>query len=72
MDGLPIGLSEGHQNYHIPLPYSCQRKRDIAPLLKKRNKFDHKGTFGHGLLLPDRLEKWELQYLAQVQHCEPG
>lgn len=27
------------------------KKKDISPLLKTRRKFDHKGTFGHALLL---------------------
>jgi NAD(P)H-hydrate epimerase len=47
---VDIGLSEGGidsqstHNYYITKAY-------IKTLLKKRNKFDHKGTFGHALLL---------------------
>ena len=46
---LPIGLSSNAIRNTIS-PYLFLEKDDITPLLKKRNKFDHKGTFGHGLL----------------------
>jgi NAD(P)H-hydrate epimerase len=46
---LPIGLSANAiRNTQSPY-YYCQ-KSDVLSLLKSRNKFDHKGTFGHGLL----------------------
>jgi hydroxyethylthiazole kinase-like uncharacterized protein yjeF len=32
-------------------PYIYLEKDDILPSIKKRNKFDHKGIFGHGLLI---------------------
>ena len=47
---LPIGL-------HIDAikdnttPYYLTGKADVLPMLKKRGKFDHKGQFGHGLLV---------------------
>ena len=47
---LPIGLS-ANAIRNIVSPYLFIGKTDIVPLLKKRNKFDHKGTFGHGLLV---------------------
>jgi NAD(P)H-hydrate epimerase len=47
---LPIGLS-GNAIRNTTSPYIFSEKSEIAPLLKKRNKFDHKGTFGHGLLV---------------------
>ena len=47
---LPIGLSSNAIR-NIISPYILLGKDDIAPLLKKRNKFDHKGVFGHGLLV---------------------
>jgi ADP-dependent NAD(P)H-hydrate dehydratase / NAD(P)H-hydrate epimerase len=47
---LPIGLhNDAIRN--IPSPYIFVRKSDVLPLLKKRNKFDHKGNYGHGLLV---------------------
>ena len=33
------------------LPIILIGKCDVEPLLKTRKKFDHKGTFGHGLLV---------------------
>jgi NAD(P)H-hydrate epimerase len=47
---LPIGLSVNAIR-NIISPYIFLEKGDVAPLLKKRNKFDHKGIFGHGLLI---------------------
>jgi ADP-dependent NAD(P)H-hydrate dehydratase / NAD(P)H-hydrate epimerase len=35
----------------VESPYVYLDKDDIFPLIKKRNKFDHKGIFGHGLLI---------------------
>lgn len=32
-------------------PYNFTENSDVLPLLKKRNKYDHKGNFGHGLLI---------------------
>jgi NAD(P)H-hydrate epimerase len=46
---LPIGLSANAIQNTIS-SYFFLEKKDIVPLLKRRNKFDHKGTFGHGLL----------------------
>ncbi len=44
---LPIGLDFSTIN----TPFTFLEKKLVAPLLKKRNRFDHKGTFGHGLLI---------------------
>jgi hydroxyethylthiazole kinase-like uncharacterized protein yjeF len=38
-------------------PYVFIENTDIAPLLKTRSKFDHKGDFGHGLLVAGSLGK---------------
>jgi NAD(P)H-hydrate epimerase len=46
---LPIRLSEKAIKNTIS-SFFLSEKTDVVPLLKKRNKFDHKGTFGHGLL----------------------
>jgi ADP-dependent NAD(P)H-hydrate dehydratase / NAD(P)H-hydrate epimerase len=47
---LPIRLSEKAIKNTIS-SFFLSEKSDVAHLLKKRNKFDHKGIFGHGLLL---------------------
>ena len=47
---LPIGLSEDAIHNTSSL-YNFMGPDDIAPLLKIRSKFDHKGVFGHGLLV---------------------
>jgi ADP-dependent NAD(P)H-hydrate dehydratase / NAD(P)H-hydrate epimerase len=47
---LPIGLNNNAIRNTIS-PYILLGNSDVAPLLKKRNKFDHKGNFGHGLLV---------------------
>jgi NAD(P)H-hydrate epimerase len=46
---LPIGLDAGIIET-TDTPYRFLDKDIIRPLLKQRNKFDHKGNFGHGLL----------------------
>jgi NAD(P)H-hydrate epimerase len=53
---LAIGLSLNAIKAKIS-PYNFLENSDVAPLLKKRNKFDHKGTFGHGLLFSGSLGK---------------
>jgi len=47
---LPIGL-DTRAIETILTPYIYIEKKDIAPLLKSRRKFDHKGIFGHGLFI---------------------
>ena len=47
---LPIGLNKNAIE-KILTPYSFLENSDVAPLIKKRKKFDHKGKFGHGLLV---------------------
>ena len=47
---LPIGLDDSAIRNTLT-PYSYTGHGDIAPLLKKRNRFDHKGVYGHGLLI---------------------
>ncbi len=46
---LPIGLDESIIET-TATPYRFLDTEMVKPLLKKRNKFDHKGSFGHGLL----------------------
>ena len=47
---LPIGLSETAIR-SIKSPFSYTENNDILPHIIKRSKFDHKGKFGHGLLV---------------------
>jgi ADP-dependent NAD(P)H-hydrate dehydratase / NAD(P)H-hydrate epimerase len=49
-DVLDIGLNEKEIAKHNT-PYFFISKRDIKPLMKKRGKFSHKGTYGHALLM---------------------
>jgi hydroxyethylthiazole kinase-like uncharacterized protein yjeF len=53
---LPIGLSPNAIR-NIISPYIFLEKKDVAVLLRKRNKFDHKGIFGHGLLVSGSFGK---------------
>ena len=47
---LPIGLDQAAiKNTETPFVYI--EESQVRPMLKKRNKFDHKGNFGHGLLI---------------------
>jgi hydroxyethylthiazole kinase-like uncharacterized protein yjeF len=46
---FPIGL-DGRAINNTNTPYIFPEKKDIAPLLRHRRKFDHKGNFGHALL----------------------
>jgi ADP-dependent NAD(P)H-hydrate dehydratase / NAD(P)H-hydrate epimerase len=47
---LPIGL-HADPIRDIQTPYTLVGKSDVLPLLKTRSRFDHKGHFGHGLLI---------------------
>lgn len=47
---LPIGLSTKAIK-EIQTPYSLLEPDAIASLLKARKKFDHKGIYGHGILI---------------------
>lgn len=47
---LPIGLNINAIK-NTTSPYVFLENSDAAPLIKKRNLFDHKGNFGHGLLV---------------------
>jgi NAD(P)H-hydrate epimerase len=47
---LPIGLSKNAIR-NTSTPYLFIEDSYVFPLLKKRQKFDHKGKYGHGLLI---------------------
>ena len=53
---LPIGL-DNNAIRNIVTPYNLLGNSDVQPVIKKRNKFDHKGNFGHGLLISGSLGK---------------
>ena len=53
---LPIGLDK-HVIRNTASPYTFIENRDVSPILKKRNKFDHKGNFGHGMLVSGSFGK---------------
>lgn len=36
---------------NLQTPYAFTERNDLAPILKKRSRFSHKGTFGKGLLI---------------------
>ncbi|MBK7338882.1 MAG: NAD(P)H-hydrate dehydratase [Saprospirales bacterium] len=46
----PIGLDAGFVA-HAETPYQLLTQVQVRSLLKERHKFDHKGTFGHALLV---------------------
>jgi hydroxyethylthiazole kinase-like uncharacterized protein yjeF len=47
---LPIGL-DTNAIRKLQTPYFIPGKHDVLPLIKTRKRFDHKGNFGHGLLI---------------------
>lgn len=47
---LPIGLNKAALRNTVS-PYAFTEKSDIKPLIRERKKFDHKGIYGHGLLI---------------------
>jgi NAD(P)H-hydrate epimerase len=53
---LDIGLHKAAVQ-SIQSPYRYVEITDIIPLLRERKKFDHKGNFGHGLLVSGSFGK---------------
>lgn len=68
---LPIGLSSNAIRNTIS-PFTLLERDDIAPLLKIRNKFDHKGTFGHGLLYAGSFGKMGASVLSAEAALRTG
>ena len=70
---LDIGLSQAYidaarvQNFML-------EARDVAPILKVRNKFAHKGTFGHALIIAGSTGKMGAAVLSAraCLHAGPG
>jgi NAD(P)H-hydrate epimerase len=60
---LPIGLHNKAIRNSIT-PYHYLGLSDIAPLVKERKHFDHKGIFGHGLMVSGSYGKMGAAVLA--------
>lgn len=68
---LPIGL---HKNAvrNTDTPFSYIESFDVYPLLKKRQEFDHKGKFGHGLLIAGSKGKMGAAFLGAKAALRTG
>ena len=53
---LQIGLNSNAIR-NTSSPYLYLEMKDMAQLIRKRNQFDHKGTFGHGLFVSGSFGK---------------
>ena len=53
-------------------PYSLLEESDISRMLKKRGRFDHKGCFGHGLLIAGSGNKTGAAILAAKGALKSG
>jgi NAD(P)H-hydrate epimerase len=60
---LDIGLSQVFLD-SAKVKYFMTVADDVAPLLKRRNKFAHKGTFGHALIIAGSAGKMGAAVLA--------
>jgi NAD(P)H-hydrate epimerase len=60
---LPIGLHSAKIR-ETSTPYHYTEASDIAPLIHRRGKFDHKGIYGHGLLVAGSKDKAGAAVLA--------
>lgn len=68
---LPIGLDTTAIR-QTNTPYYFTEIQDIAPILKRRAKFDHKGKFGHGLLVAGSKSKTGAAVLAARASLRSG
>jgi ADP-dependent NAD(P)H-hydrate dehydratase / NAD(P)H-hydrate epimerase len=68
---LPIGLDKGEID-RLDTPWRFTEKNDVLRLLKKRNKFDHKGIFGHGLFVGGSYGKMGAVILASKSALHTG
>jgi NAD(P)H-hydrate epimerase len=68
---LPIGLHPFCIRDTIT-PYYLIDEKEVNPLLKKRNKFDHKGKFGHGLLIAGSKGKMGAAVLSAKASLRTG
>ncbi|HZL76445.1 MAG TPA: NAD(P)H-hydrate dehydratase [Bacteroidales bacterium] len=68
---LPIGLASDAIEV-TATPWRFTGQDDVFPLLRKRNKFDHKGTFGHGLFIGGSYGKIGASILASKAALHTG
>lgn len=68
---LDIGLHSDYLNDVVVKNYFLL-KRDVQPTLKSRNKFNHKGTFGHALLIAGSYGKMGAAVLASKASLRSG
>ena len=68
---LPIGLSNTAIRNTESL-YSYIETDNVLPLLKTRNKFDHKGNFGHGILFAGSYGKMGAAILGAKAALKTG
>jgi hydroxyethylthiazole kinase-like uncharacterized protein yjeF len=68
---LPIGL-DNRAIRETNTPYFFLENSYIFPLLKKREKFDHKGKYGHGLLVAGSYGKIGAAVLAAKAALRTG
>ncbi|WP_319499537.1 NAD(P)H-hydrate dehydratase [uncultured Draconibacterium sp.] len=68
---LPIGLHPDGIS-ETPSPYSFADAEDVAARLPMRTKFDHKGTFGHALLIAGSYGKMGAAVLASKACLRAG
>lgn len=68
---LPIGLHPSAISNTVT-PFTYLSNKTVFPLLKKRRKFDHKGVFGHGLLISGSYGKIGAAVLASKAALRTG
>jgi ADP-dependent NAD(P)H-hydrate dehydratase / NAD(P)H-hydrate epimerase len=68
---LPIGLDAGEID-RTETPWRFTELDDVFSLLRNRNKFDHKGIFGHGLFIGGSYGKMGAAILASRAALHTG
>jgi hydroxyethylthiazole kinase-like uncharacterized protein yjeF len=68
---LPIGLNKNVIR-DTESPFRFIGNSDVAAFLRKRNKFDHKGSFGHGLLISGSSGKMGAAVLGACASLRTG
>tara|TARA_R110001583_G_scaffold43936_4_gene139569 strand:- start:2895 stop:4406 length:1512 start_codon:yes stop_codon:yes gene_type:complete len=68
---LPIGLHSGIIE-KLQSPYQLMNESYIREVLKRRSRFSHKGTYGHGLLISGSYGKMGAAILASKASLRSG
>lgn len=68
---LPIGLHDDFIS-EVEVKNYFLEQEDVAPFIKKRNKFSHKGNYGHGLLVSGGYGKMGAAVLASRAALKSG